>query len=88
MIASFVASHGRQPTSTEVLKIRQQATLATRPDKQLRPLSELVAGWRRRAEPYVGAEPEAWVAGLAGRNDLPLLRASDPARETSPTPPR
>ena len=41
------------------------------------PLSELVAGWRKRAAPYVGEEPEAWVASLAGRNDLPLLHAGD-----------
>ncbi|EWT04014.1 TrwC relaxase, partial [Intrasporangium chromatireducens Q5-1] len=81
LIASFVTSHGRQPTSTEVLKLRQRATLETRPDKDLRPLSQLVTGWRRRAQQYVGAEPEAWVAGLAGRNDLPLLRASDLAEE-------
>ena len=34
LIAEFVAAHGRQPTSVEVLKLRQQATLATRPDKE------------------------------------------------------
>ncbi len=81
LVADFVDSHGRQPSSTEVLQLRQQATLATRPDKQLHALSELVAGWRRRAEPYVGMQPEAWVASLAGRNDLPRLRASDLAVE-------
>ncbi|WP_420805228.1 MobF family relaxase, partial [Intrasporangium chromatireducens] len=77
LVAQFRAAHGRGPTSAEVLRLRQQATLATRPDKQLHALSDLITGWRRRAEPHVGTEPEAWVATLAGRNDLPLLRAAD-----------
>jgi hypothetical protein len=38
-------------------------------------------GWRRRAEPYVGSDQTSWVAGLADRNDLPLLRAGDLADE-------
>jgi conjugative relaxase-like TrwC/TraI family protein len=92
LMRDFVAAHGRQPTSAEVLRLRQQATLATRPDKHLVPLAELVAEWRRRAAPHleragrnaVGvdvAEQLAWVADLAGRNDLPLLEASDLAEE-------
>jgi conjugative relaxase-like TrwC/TraI family protein len=74
---SFAASHGRQPTAAEVIRLRQQATLATRPDKQLRPLADLVRGWRDRARPHLDAEPRAWVANLAGRCDLPALRAAD-----------
>ncbi|WP_386053931.1 MobF family relaxase [Terrabacter terrigena] len=77
LVEWFVASHGRQPTAREVLQMRQQATLETRPEKHLKPLGELIHGWRRRAEPFVGDDPQAWVASLAGRNDLPLLRASD-----------
>jgi len=50
LLAEFVASHGRQPTGREVLQMRQQATLATRPEKHVRPLADLVGGWRRRAE--------------------------------------
>jgi hypothetical protein len=37
--------------------------------------------WRRRAESYVGSDQVSWVAGLADRNDLPLLRISDLADE-------
>ncbi|ADU49581.1 TrwC relaxase [Intrasporangium calvum DSM 43043] len=84
LVRDFIAAHGRQPTNTEVLKLRQQATLATRPDKHLRPLSEMVSGWRKRAEPHVGAgvdTQQAWVASLADRNDLPRLRAADLAEE-------
>ncbi|GAA2161088.1 conjugative relaxase-like TrwC/TraI family protein [Humibacillus xanthopallidus] len=77
LVEQFVASHGRQPTAREVLQLRQQATLATRPDKHQHRLSELVAGWRKRAVPYLGQEPEAWVASLTNRNDLPLLHAAD-----------
>jgi conjugative relaxase-like TrwC/TraI family protein len=81
LVAEFVASHGRQPSAREVLKLRQQATLATRPDKHVRSLAELVHGWRTRAQEVLGSDPVAWVETLAGRNDLPLLRAGDLAEE-------
>ena len=76
LIAGFAASHGRQPTAAEVIRLRQQATLATRPEKELRPLAELVRGWRHRAQPHLGSEPKAWVAGLANRCDYPALSAA------------
>jgi len=81
LVERFVAGHGRQPTAREVIQMRQQATLETRPDKNLKPLAELIDGWRGRAVPFVGDDPQAWVATLAGRNDLPLLKASDLAEE-------
>jgi conjugative relaxase-like TrwC/TraI family protein len=77
LVSEFAAARGRQPTSTEVLGLRQRATLETRPAKEHRSLAALTGGWRRRAEPYVGSDQESWVAGLADRNDLPLLRAGD-----------
>ena len=77
LLTEFVAFHGRQPTSTEVLRLRQRATLETRPDKTHHGLSELTGEWQERAGRYVGRDPAAWVATLAGRNDLPLLRSSD-----------
>src|SRR5690606_24001301 len=36
LIAEYVAKHGRQPSARTVLKLRAQATLATRPEKQVR----------------------------------------------------
>ena len=81
LVAAFVASRGRQPSAREVLKLRQQATLSTRPDKHVRPLAELVDGWRGRAREVLGSDPIAWVETLVGRNDLPLLRAGDLADE-------
>ncbi len=77
LVAGFVTAHGRSPSSREVLRLRQQATLMTRPDKHVYPLSDLVDGWRERATGIVPTDPEAWVATLAGRNDLPLLRCGD-----------
>jgi conjugative relaxase-like TrwC/TraI family protein len=77
LVAEFVAARGRQPTATEVIRLRQQATLETRPDKVHRSLREMTVDWRQRATSYVGDDPQSWVASLAGRNDLPLLHAVD-----------
>jgi len=77
LVVQFVTAHGRQPAAREVIQMRQRATLETRPDKHARPLADLVAGWRRRATPVVGEDQVAWVAELAGRNDLPLLTSAD-----------
>ena len=77
LIARFVVAHGRQPTGVEVIRLRQQATIATRPPKVHRSLAQMTEEWRDRAEPYLGAEQVAWVASLKNRNDLPLLRAGD-----------
>ena len=46
-----------------------------------RSLAEMTEQWRRRAAPHLDSSPVAWVQGLAGRNDLPLLRASDFAEQ-------
>ena len=81
LIDEFLAARGRRPTSTEVIRLRQQATLETRPAKTYRNLGDMTAEWRHRAEPYVGDQPASWVASLAGRNDLPLLRSADLAEE-------
>jgi conjugative relaxase-like TrwC/TraI family protein len=77
LIPAFVASHGRQPSTVEIIKLRQQATLETRPLKEHRSLGAMTEGWCQRAENYVGSELDSWVAGLSDRNDLPLLRADD-----------
>ena len=78
----FVASHGRQPTVVESERLRSRATVATRPVKSHHSLSELTESWRERASAFVPiGEQRGWAASLAGRNDLPLLRASDLADE-------
>lgn len=78
LVSEFVAAHGRAPSGAEVIKLRQQATLATRPDKDVKPLSDLTTGWRDRAEPFLDAgRQEGWVAALAGRHTQRLLTAGD-----------
>jgi conjugative relaxase-like TrwC/TraI family protein len=77
MIPDFVAAHGRSPNSRELLRLRQRATLATRPDKHVHPLAEQVQGWRKRGQVLLNTDPVPWVATLRDRNDLPLLRADD-----------
>ena len=81
LVDAFATALGRQPTSVELLKLRQRATLETRPLKEHHSLSELTSQWRGRAESYIGDDQCSWVAGLADRNDLPLLRAGDLADE-------
>ena len=58
LIPAFVAAHGRQPTTVEIIKLRQQATLETRPRKEHRTLGAMTETWRQRAEHYVGRNPE------------------------------
>ncbi|HEX2904414.1 MAG TPA: MobF family relaxase [Jatrophihabitans sp.] len=72
LISRFRAAHGRPPTSDEVLRLRQQATLATRPDKQAHSLGELLDDWRDRAE-RLGVDPNVIAASALGRKTLPLL---------------
>jgi ATP-dependent exoDNAse (exonuclease V) alpha subunit len=77
LITHFALAHGRQPTRVEVLELRRRATLETRPAKEHHGLAEMTGAWRTRAERYVGVDQISWVAGMAGRNDLPLLRPGD-----------
>ena len=48
-IAEYVARYGRQPSRTTVIKLRAQATLATRPEKHVHSLAKLTEAWRARA---------------------------------------
>jgi conjugative relaxase-like TrwC/TraI family protein len=76
--AEFATAHGRSATAVEDMRLHQVATIATRPKKTHASLAELTGSWRKRAATHVALEEQpAWVRGLAGRNDLPLLRACD-----------
>ncbi|MBE1876118.1 MobF family relaxase [Myceligenerans pegani] len=57
----YVAQHGREPSRTTMLKLRGQATLATRPPKRLRSLEDLMAEWRERAGRILGQDATAWT---------------------------
>ena len=61
LLEAFTSEHGRAPTRREVLRLRQQATLATRPDKEVLPLRDLIACWRDTATTVTGQDPEQIV---------------------------
>ena len=64
LVADFTSTHGREPSRTEVLRLRQQATLATRPDKRVRPLAEMRDSWRATATAATGQDPDQILAGM------------------------
>ena len=78
LVGEFAAAHGRQPTSVEVLELRRRATLgdpagqgAPQPGRDDR------AGGAGGPRATSATTKCSWVAGLADRNDLPLLHAGD-----------
>ena len=84
LIERFVADHGRRPTGVEIIRLRQQATLATRPAKTQRSLAEMTDAWHHQATPHLPRpdSPDAhavenWVGLWRDRNTLPLLREGD-----------
>jgi len=78
LIDAYVAEHGRQPSTQTIIRLRQQATLATRPDKQVRSLAELTEDWRARATAVLGEDAPTWAQHLtAGDPRPPLFRADD-----------
>ncbi|GAA0633628.1 hypothetical protein GCM10009547_41960 [Sporichthya brevicatena] len=94
LVATFTDSHGREPTRAEVLKLRQQATLATRPDKDIAPLAELRSRWAATAEAVTGTPVDAIVrdaltSANAGRASIvttaPAIAATFPAAAGSDT---
>lgn len=76
LIAEYVARHGRQPSTATIIKLRAQATLSTRPEKEVRSLADLTADWRRRAGGLLGADATAWARTVTA-NDAPLLLRAD-----------
>ena len=72
LIAEYVARHGRMPSPKTIVELRAQATLATRPPKELRSLADLTAEWRRRASARLGVDATAWAATLVGARGAPL----------------
>nr|WP_274518461.1 MobF family relaxase [Bifidobacterium psychraerophilum] len=78
LIDAYVARHGHQPSSRTVLKLRGQATLATRPDKDVRSLADLTAQWRQRATQLLGQDATTWATALTSSDVLPTtVRADD-----------
>lgn len=80
LVAEHRQAHGRRPSRAAVIRLRQQATLSTRPEKRVRPLADLTAEWRARAAPLLGQDPTAWAADLPREQGV-LLSAADVAPE-------
>lgn len=64
LIAEYVERWGKQPSRTTIIRLRAQATLTTRPEKQVHSLADLTAGWRARADQVLGTESTAWARGI------------------------
>ncbi|WP_230953406.1 MobF family relaxase [Propionibacterium freudenreichii] len=77
LIDAYVARHGRQPSPRAVLKLRAQATLVTRPNKDVRSLADLTAQWRQRATQVLGQDATAWASALTGGEMLPATVQAD-----------
>jgi hypothetical protein len=56
LIAEYRAAHGQMPSEKKFVELRAQATLATRPKKQIRSLADLNADWRQRAGKRLGGD--------------------------------
>lgn len=53
-IADYVKKYGQQPSTSTIIKMRQQATFRTRRSKTVLSLKQLTTSWRARARPIVG----------------------------------
>jgi conjugative relaxase-like TrwC/TraI family protein len=78
LIDTYIAAHSRRPSTETVIKLRAQATLATRPDKTVRSLADLTTEWQERAAHVLGPGTAHWANDVVSANDVAqVLRASD-----------
>ncbi|MDQ0728778.1 MobF family relaxase [Microbacterium sp. W4I20] len=77
LIGQYVATRGRRPSPTTIMKLRARATLSTRPEKVVRSLADLTASWRERAGRVLGSEATAWARTVTANEKPLLLRADD-----------
>jgi conjugative relaxase-like TrwC/TraI family protein len=77
LIAEYIAAHGRRPAPAAIMKLRAQATLATRPEKQVRSLADLTVEWRERATKSLGRDATTWAREVTDNGKPLLLRADD-----------
>lgn len=82
LIAEYTAEHGRAPSAVVIARLRQQATLETRPEKTLHSLAELTADWRDRATGVLSENATAWAQHLLEQGSGEArLRADDLGQE-------
>jgi conjugative relaxase-like TrwC/TraI family protein len=67
-VTDFHLTHGRRPNRAEIIRLRQAATLTTRPAKTPHRLTDLMHRWAATARQVTGGDPQQIVqAALAGR---------------------
>ncbi len=81
LIDAYHARHGRRPGPVTITKLRAQATLSTRPAKEVHSLADLTSAWRTRAERVLGEDATKWASTAAATTPAPTLRAEDVPRE-------
>lgn len=77
LLVDFHASHGRGPTRVETIRLRQTATLATRPVKHAHAWSDLLISWGQRARQATGRSPRDLLAAALDGSYTRPLRAAD-----------
>src|SRR5699024_8854908 len=79
LIDAYTDRHGRVPSATTILKLRAQATLSTRPAKQVHSLADITRNWRTRATNLLGEDATSWATTIASTTgQAPVwLRADD-----------
>ncbi len=77
LITDHAAKHRHRPSAATIVKLRAQATLATRPDKQVRSLADLTAEWRTRATTILGDDATSWASRSTSNETPSVLRADD-----------
>ena len=75
LIGKYQTDHGRRPDAATVIRLRQQATLATRAAKEVHSLQELTEEWRTRAITALGTEPRVWLQRALTTQPEPLPAA-------------
>ncbi|MGY0541414.1 MobF family relaxase [Nocardioides sp. YJ-D4] len=81
LVGAYVDSHGHPPSDAMMIRLRAQATLATRPEKEIRSLADLSFDWRRRAARVIGPDPIAWTGAVMADDAVLVVRALDIAGE-------
>jgi conjugative relaxase-like TrwC/TraI family protein len=77
LVADFHAAHGRGPTRVETIRLRQTATLASRPPKTAHAWADLLTAWAQRARAATGREPQDLLAAALDGTYTRPLRALD-----------
>ena len=77
LAAAYQVAHGRRPSAKVFIKLRQQATLATRPAKQQHSLADLTRLWRHRAASVLDEDATSWARQITAAGGGVLVRADD-----------